>query len=343
MQQRDINGKGEWFINSGVQNFGIKGRTDRPAKIFPANTITVDFFGNAYYRPFKYKMATHNHVFSLSGEVIKNQSVGLYLVAQMSYLTKLFTFNNMGTWSKIKHLSLLLPVASDGNIDYKFIEERMRELEEERMRELEAYLKAAGFEDCTLSATEIKALNLIEKNIIHLKDVKIGSLFDIHPTKSYGLTNKDLFSRKGEIPVVSNTSVNNGIADKIGLEPTEKGNMITYSDTTTSDAIFYQPFDYIGYSHVQGLYPFQTEGWTENTLLYFVTLFKKSAAGRFDYANKFNRTIALNMQVSIPVTEDGSVDFSLMETYIRALKKECIARLKAEIKREQEVYREVID
>lgn len=127
------------------------------------------------------------------------------------------------------------------------------------------------------------------------------------------------------------------------MEPTEKGNMITYSDTTTSDAIFYQPFDYIGYSHVQGLYPFQTEGWTENTLLYFVALFKKSAAGRFDYANKFNRTIASNMQVSIPVTEDGSVDFSLMETYIRAIKKECITRLKAEIKREQEVYREVID
>ena len=343
LQQRDINGKGEWFINSGIQNFGIKGRTDRPAKIFPANTITIDFFGNAYYRPFKYKMATHNHVFSLSGEVIKNQSVGLYLVAQMSYLTKLFTFNNMGTWSKIKKLSISLPITRDGNIDYKFMEERMRELEEERMRELEAYLQVAGFEDCTLSESETKTLNLIEENIIHFKEVKIGSLFDIHPTKTYGLTNKDLFSKKGETPVVSNTSSNNGIADKIGLAPTEKGNMITYSDTTTSDAIFYQPFDYVGYSHVQGLYPFQPDGWTENTLLYFVALFKKSAAGRFDYANKFNRTIAANMHVSIPVTDNGSIDFNVMETYIRAIKKECIARLKTEMNREQEVYRKVID
>ncbi|MDD6451008.1 MAG: restriction endonuclease subunit S, partial [Lachnospiraceae bacterium] len=41
LQQKDINGKGEFFINSGMENNGIKGRTDRPARIFPANTITV--------------------------------------------------------------------------------------------------------------------------------------------------------------------------------------------------------------------------------------------------------------------------------------------------------------
>lgn len=327
LQQRDLNGRGERLINSGVQNFGIKGRTDRPAKVFEAGTITIDFFGNAYYRPFRYKMATHNHVFSLSGPVIKNQSVGLYLVAQMSYLTKLFTFDNMGTWSKIKQLSISLPINSDGEIDYRYIERRMRHLEEECIRAIEAYFISAGLDKCTLSDTEIQVADSVEKNRISLRDVKIGSLFDIHPTKAYRLTNKDLFIAKGEVPIVSNTSVNNGIADRAGLMPTEKGNMITYSDTTTSEAIFYQPFDFVGYSHVQGLYPFSPEGWTENTLLYFVTLFRKSAAGRFDYANKFNRKIASEMIVSVPVTESGAIDFDAMEAYICALKKECISHL----------------
>ena len=115
LQQKDINGKGCYFINSGVDNAGVKGKTDRPAKVFPANTITLDFWGNAYYRSFEYKLATHNHVFSLSGEVIKNEQVGLYLVMQMSYFKKLFSYNKMGTWNRFKDLEIFLPICVDPN------------------------------------------------------------------------------------------------------------------------------------------------------------------------------------------------------------------------------------
>ena len=110
LQQKDVNGKGCYFINSGVENNGIKGKTDKKAKIFPANTITIDFWGNAYYRDFEYKMATHNHVFSLTGDVIKNEYVGLYIVSRMNYMKKLFSYSNMGTWNKIKELEIYLPI-----------------------------------------------------------------------------------------------------------------------------------------------------------------------------------------------------------------------------------------
>ncbi len=113
LQQKDINGKGCYFINSGLENYGIKGKTDRSAKVFPKNTITIDFWGNAFYRPFEYKLATHNHVFSLSGDVIKNELVGLYLVSQMMYLRNLFSYTEMGTWNKIKVLNLSLPIKID--------------------------------------------------------------------------------------------------------------------------------------------------------------------------------------------------------------------------------------
>lgn len=129
LQQKDINGKGEFFINSGVENRGIKGRTDRPARIFPANTITVDFWGNAYYRDFEYKMATHNHVFSLTGDVIRNRLVGMYIVGLLSRLPKLFSYNNMATWTKLKKIEVSLPVASDGNIDYDYMERYVRATE----------------------------------------------------------------------------------------------------------------------------------------------------------------------------------------------------------------------
>lgn len=115
LQQKDINGNGSYFINSGLENDGIKGKTDRPARVFPKNTITIDFWGNAFYRSFEYKLATHNHVFSLSGDIIKNELVGLYLVSQMMYLRKMFSYAEMGTWNKIKVLFLPLPIKLDEN------------------------------------------------------------------------------------------------------------------------------------------------------------------------------------------------------------------------------------
>ena len=122
IQNKDINGRGYYFINSGVQNFGIKGKTDCVAKVFSPNTITIDFFGNAYYRSFHYVMATHNHVFSMSGDIIKNENVGLYLCASMSYLSKIYSFNNMGTWPVYKTSLIYLPITTEGNIDYVFMD-----------------------------------------------------------------------------------------------------------------------------------------------------------------------------------------------------------------------------
>ena len=129
LQQKDINDKGCFFINSGVDNQGIKGRTDRPAKVFTSNTITIDFWGNAYYRDFEYKLATHNHVFSLSGDIIKNREVGLYLVGRMAGFPKLFSYSNMATWPKLKELSILLPVKDNGAPDFDYMERYIRAIE----------------------------------------------------------------------------------------------------------------------------------------------------------------------------------------------------------------------
>lgn len=129
LQQKDINGKGTYFVNSGEVNNGIKGKTDKEAFIFPANTITIDFFGNAYYRDYEYKMATHNHVFSLSSECIKNKEVGLYLVSAMSYLKNIYSFSNMGTWNKMKEKTILLPVNNDDEIDYEYMEKYIKAIE----------------------------------------------------------------------------------------------------------------------------------------------------------------------------------------------------------------------
>ncbi|EDP6921526.1 N-6 DNA methylase [Campylobacter upsaliensis] len=213
---------------------------------------------------------------------------------------------------------------------------------------------------------------------IEWKSFKIGELFEIKPTKAYKMTNTTLFETKGDVPVVTNSSLNNGVSAYVGLEPTEKGNMITYSDTTTSEGIFYQPRDFVGYSHIQGLYPLvHKDKWNRYSLLYFVSVFRKASFGKFDYGNKFNRKIAKEMRVLLPVlptachteplgevsqveskrdfslatqtqndknvessaTQDYQIAFDFIESFIKAIQKECIKSVVLWQKREAEAYR----
>ena len=77
--------------------------------------------------------------------------------------------------------------------------------------------------------------------------------------------------------------------------------------------------------------------------LYFLSLFKKTASGRFDYATKFTRYIAMDMEVAMPVNDNNEIDYAFMETYISAIKKQTIARLIEFIKCEKEAYRIAIN
>lgn len=139
LQNDDVDGIGEYFINSGETNLGIKGRTSREAKVFPKNTITIDFFGNVYYRDFSYKLATHNHVFSFQSDLIKSREIGLYLVGALGYLKKKFSYHNMLTWNKLKKLDIQLPVTATGDIDFDYMQNYIRAMEKQTIQGVVEY------------------------------------------------------------------------------------------------------------------------------------------------------------------------------------------------------------
>ena len=161
IQQKHIDNTGEYVVSSGVQNNGIIGKSSIQAKVIKENSITVDMFGNVFFRDFPYKMVTHARVFSLSSKHIKNRKCGLYISALLSYLPFLFSYNNMASWNKIKDFSIKLPVNPNGEIAYDYMSNYISELEQERIRELEAYLKVTGLENYKLTLKEQQALKVL--------------------------------------------------------------------------------------------------------------------------------------------------------------------------------------
>ena len=154
---------------------------------------------------------------------------------------------------------------------------------------------------------------------------KVGSLFDIHQTKAYKMTNRLLMDSEGTIPVLTNTSANNGIGGYSKLKPTEEQPIITFSDTTTGgDTLFVQTRPFIGYSHVQGMYPITEHKWTLKELLYFVSYLRLAAGDGWSYANKFTRDKVSKLDMLLPITSAGDIDFDFMENYITAIEKQSI-------------------
>lgn len=171
IQKRHINHKGELVITAGLSNNGVLGQSDIKAKVFESHTITIDMFGCAFYRSFAYKMVTHARVFSLKPKFKINHKIGLFLSTLFFGYPKKFGYENMCSWAKIKNDKVILPLKPTANaqsldgIDFDFMEKFIAELEQCRLAELQAYLKATGLENTTLSSDEENALNVFNNSM----------------------------------------------------------------------------------------------------------------------------------------------------------------------------------
>ena len=156
----------------------------------------------------------------------------------------------------------------------------------------------------------------------------MGELFEINPTKYYRLSNDEIISKNGTVPLISNSSTENGVMGFSNLEPNNKGNTITCSDTTIgADTMFYQEKDFIGYSHIQHLVP-KFESFNRAIASMIISACRVATSTLYDYGNKFNRDSMNKTKIHLP-TQNGKIDFAFMESFIAELEAERIAELEA--------------
>lgn len=312
IQNSDINGRGCMFINSGITNLGIKGYTDRIARIFPANSITIDFFGNAYYRSEPYKLATHNHVFSFSGGVLSDEAVGLYIVAAMSYLPKVYSYGNMATKPTLKNNHIILPSISKGKLAFDFMRRYIATLKAERVATLKAYLQAAGISDTILTESELAALAALRQNRIESKPVLLKKIFRIEKGKR--LTKAQMLP--GSLNYIGAISTNNGIRQKIHSGKIWEPNCITVNYNGSVGYSFYQEEPFHASDDVNVLYLNDTRLNRNRALFFCSILFKVSR--KFSYSEKWTKERMENTTINIPMGISGSIDWDFIENMISA-------------------------
>ena len=314
IQKDHINGRGTQVITAGLANYGILGKTDIPAKVFPAGTLTIDMFGNAFYRNEAYKMVTHARVFSLCPKCTLSDNQGLFISSALGFIRFMFGFDSMCTWDKIKALYIKLPTKDAGTIDFGFMDSFIAELEAERVAELSAYLTVSGLDNYELSKEEEQAI--ADYSSYNWEAFNLKALYG-KSTRGKRLKSEDRIP--GTLPFVTAGEAEEGVSAFIGndVEVFEK-------NTTTIDmfgSAKYRNYRYGGDDHVAIVH---TEKVPMKAAIFVTSACHKAAhTGKFDYGHNFYAKDADALDIMLP-TKDGNPDYKAMELLISAIQKQVI-------------------
>ena len=334
-------------LTAGVINQGLVGFVARKNATILRNVISVSAnganTGAMFYQPHEFTVLQDSYAIKLKDTTIDiGENAYLYLVSCLQKSVRgYYDWSNKAGWEKIKHLEIILPTTSTGEIDFAFMEQWVRGLEEERMCKLKAYLQAAGFGDCTLDKHECEVLQLLMGGVIRSKKVKASELFDIQGNPQL---NKEsfVFGEQSSYPYFTRTVFNNGIlgyVDYLDDSHLIRGNSLAIG--MMGMQFFYMQHDFYAGQFTKTAFP-KFNALNEYIALYFITQLNKMKGVYLSVLVRDFEKVFNNTELSLPITASGDIDYAFMETAIRAMEKQCIARLKDRFMQEEKVYRQVI-
>lgn len=251
-----------------------------------------------------------------------NEHVGIFFATIISKHMARFSYQEKPGIQKYKNLRITLPVTKSLQIDYAYMERFIQEITLENQVLLDKFLFENGYSDCSLTDEERQALIEMESGNMRMMDKTIKEIFSV--VKGKRLTKESMIP--GTTNFIGASATDNGITNRISNNKhIHSGNKITVTYNGSVGESFYQPFPFWASDDVNVLYP--KENLSESQCLFFLAPLRKKGK-RYGYAFKWAKEIMEQDSICVPIKSDGSIDYVFMETYINALKKQCVAKLK---------------
>ena len=137
----------------------------------------------------------------------------------------------------------------------------------------------------------------------------IGDAFSVSGTTT---THPSKLAENGSTPRITCASVNNGLDNCYGNEPTEQGGVLTV-DSATVGTVLFQPSDFIATDHVEIISG--DKAFSEAEGLFIKTCIDVSAAGKYQYGYKFSQNRIKRQKLMLPVDDKGKPDYAYMTLY----------------------------
>lgn len=299
------------FVMSGTTNAGVVNYIANPVASFPKNAITIDIFGNTFYRNYAFGAGDDTGVYWNDVTAYSSNAMLFFAVAMQKSMMGRFSYGKKLRSSQSENFTMRLPVTDNGFINFDFMESFIAELEAERVAELSAYLTVSGLDNYELSGDEVQALQ--NYSLLTWKSFNLECLFG-KSTRGKRLKGDDRVS--GTLPFVTAGEASEGISAYISndVEIFEK-------NTTTIDmfgSAKYRNYKYGADDHIAVVH---TETVPMKAAIFLTAAIHKAAhTGKFDYGHNFYAKDADALDIMLPA-KDGKPDYTTMETLISAVQK----------------------
>jgi hypothetical protein len=312
------------FVMAGRTNTGIVGYISNPERTFPANSITVDIFGNTFYRGYEFGAGDDTGVYwNNSSKFNKKTLQYISAIIEKSLLGK-FDFGKKLRSSQSLEFKIELPTQKS-EIAFDYIEEFVETLEAERLATLEAYLLATGLSDYKLTKREQEALNKFGKvrwKEYSLKDVLEWqqNISELSPLSLDRLSVDD----EKKYPFYGQSTTNKGIIEYRHLVDNVLNNKLgkpTILIHSNNQNIVYlnTPF-YLKDGH-GATSVLQAEFLNRYSAFFVTTSIKKAIVGKFSYNAKATKINLKNTSIKLPVDGNDEIDYDFIENLIKVTEK----------------------
>ncbi|TID28662.1 restriction endonuclease [Avibacterium paragallinarum] len=290
-------------LNNGLEdiiedNFALKN---------PSNTITLgaenaDFFfqGNEYI--------TGNKMYLIKNENI-NKQIGLFLVQifRSSIKTCGFGYGQGLTGTRFKKRMIMLPIDSQNNPDWQFMEDYIKQKEKEKIKQLIDYY--------TQQATDI----LIQTASITDREWKAFPFNEIFEEIQRGKRLTKSNQIEGDIPYISSSATQNGVDNFISNEKNVRKfeNCLTIANSGSVGATFFHHYQFIASDHVTEL---KLERPNKYVYLFLASIIKKLEE-KYSFNREINDKRIQREKILLPINDNAEPDWQFMEDFIRQLEK----------------------
>ncbi|GAA8432072.1 hypothetical protein HpNP52_26470 [Helicobacter pylori] len=325
--------------NNGIKGFIIDDPTftnEKNTLSFAQDTFTVFYQKQPYFTGNKVKVLKPKFAF-------KSPKILHFISAILQFILKPLTWGLGSTTESIAEFKFSLPLKPTANaqtledIDFNFMEKFIAELEQCRLAELEAYLKATGLSNTTLSSSEENALNVFNNSIggntpcgLTWQSFRLGDLFEIEKTLSF---NKDALTQGQDYDYITRTSQNQGVLQTTGFVNAENLNPpFTWSLGLLQMDFFYRKKSWYAGQFMRKITP-KTE--IENKINlriahYFTTLLNSLKRPLLSVLVRDIDKTFREQKIQLPLKPTANtqtlddIDFHFMHTLINALMKQTI-------------------
>ena len=121
------------FVMSGTTNAGVVNYIANPVASFPKNAITIDIFGNTFYRNYAFGAGDDTGVYWNDVTAYSSNAMLFFAVAMQKSMMGRFSYGKKLRSSQSENFTMRLPVTDNGFINFDFMESFIAELEAERV------------------------------------------------------------------------------------------------------------------------------------------------------------------------------------------------------------------